>query len=113
MSTKRTPISRPARRQISPAVVEIYRELCKLDQVRDACDKGKPDSTCKLPWSEFCKDCTRRQELSHQLYFALKLKPWQYPFGYRPQEPAGLTASQRDAFWAEQLETALAEALSW
>jgi hypothetical protein len=32
-----------------PEVVEAYRDLCKLKQIRDGCDKGKQDSTCKLP----------------------------------------------------------------
>lgn len=99
-------------RAFPPEVVAIYRELCRLDQVRDACDKGKQDSNCKLPFGDFCADCTRRHELSQQVYRLLNLRPWQWPFGYRPQEPAGLTAAQLDAWWARELSAALAVALA-
>jgi hypothetical protein len=108
MSTRK----RNTKGAFAPEVVAIYRELCQLEPIRRGCDQGMPDANCKLPWTESCAECTRHRELGDKLYFALSLKPWQYPFSYTPQEPAGLNEPELTAWWARELSAALAVALA-
>jgi len=108
MGTKRTPINRPALRRITPEAVSMYREICGLDPIRDGRVKDVgPNQTCKLPWGEQCAACSRRSELSTQLWRLLGLMPWHYPFSYQPPaEPRGLSRAKLEAWWTNELETA-------
>ena len=101
--TKRTPIKRAVRRQITPEITEIYSQMTSPET---AC-------TCVDPkaWihDEECDGCKKWKSLHNQLLDQLQLKPWQYPAVRRRGGPAAWSTPGAVELWRE-LEAALAEA---
>jgi hypothetical protein len=75
MPTKRTPISRSPRSQVTPAALEIFRKMLRLER----------KCTCKAEGGHECAACTEWQELDTALWCELRLKPWQMPSYERPE----------------------------
>ena len=74
MVTKRTPIGRPPRSQITPAAIAAFKRMQKLEV---AC-------TCKETESEYwghepCKACEMWWQQHSILSGELKLAPWEWP----------------------------------
>jgi hypothetical protein len=110
MTTKRTPINRAARRQITPHAADLFRQSCELEPIRDACIR---DKVCRSDRAnEHCAECAKSIELHLQLFRVLGLKPWHWIDYGGVEEPAGLSAAKREKWWTEALEEALADTLA-
>jgi len=84
MPTKRTPINRSPRSQITPAALEIFRKMLQLEK------------KCTCSGYE-CAACIEWQELDMVLGCELRLKPWQIPACEHPKDRDAPPPSSVDA----------------
>jgi hypothetical protein len=110
MSTKRTPINRPAKQRIPPEALEIFARMKELDATRCQC-KPRPEGH----WQEWpmCRSCDEWHKLNVALCRPLRLKPWAFPAVARPHWKPGygidpqIFAGQQQRY--RELAAALAE----
>jgi hypothetical protein len=90
MGTKRTPIHRDTRQQITPAAVEAFREMEKL-RTQCGCLLMKQGRRCSA-----CGEWWKQHSILHD---AVGAKPWQWPCFLDPDDdnpyPAGSPARRR------------------
>jgi hypothetical protein len=88
MGTKRTPIHRDTRQQITPAAVEAFREMEKL-RTQCGCLLMKQGRRCSA-----CGEWWKQHSILHD---AVGAKPWQWPCFLDPDDdnpyPAGSPAA--------------------
>src|SRR5262245_49886519 len=77
MPTKRTPINRSPRSQVTPQALAVFRKMLRLEK----------KCTCKGPdWDGYCATCIEWHELDMVLGCELRLKPWQIPACAHPRD---------------------------
>src|SRR5262245_39862087 len=74
MSTKRKPISRPPRVQITQLAIRLFTEMAALSCTCAARDQG---GECR--GHEQCAGCTKWWELHARLHHELRCRPWEWP----------------------------------
>jgi hypothetical protein len=111
MSTKRKPISRPPRVQITPLAIRLFTEMAAIP-----CTCPSSDGGGKYREHQQCAGCERWWELHRQLHVELRCRPWQWPCIEHPYSvcpfPEGSYAAQswRANEEARQMWQALARA---
>jgi hypothetical protein len=104
MSTKRTPINRPARQQIPPEALDIFRKMKTVEQRDDCRCEPRDWDGAYWDWTP-CRSCEEWNALNAALCRPLKLRPWQFPAVEHPDAqcpyPAGSHAA---AQWKPDLE---------
>jgi hypothetical protein len=83
MSTKRTPIHRPAKARIPPEAIEIFARMKELEAARCRC-KPRPDIIDYWKTWAPCEICVAWHRLNVLLCRPLRLKPWDFPAVARP-----------------------------
>jgi hypothetical protein len=97
--TKRTPIGRHARPQITPFAIEAYREMKRLEPLC-TCLPGEPPHSCPT-----CEDWYRMLMVVH---LELRARPWEIPcLDPDPPEPDDDKAMRRKHARYLALEAAL------
>jgi hypothetical protein len=102
VSTKRTPLNRPGRRQISDAAIAAFRRLRAAGQ-RCTC---APRDWGGEYWRHVpCNACDEWWAAHNELYRALGLPPWRWPAVADPEAanpyPDGSTAAKG---WSQDAE---------
>jgi hypothetical protein len=95
MSTKRTPLRRDTRRQITPEAADLFRQM---EALKLRCTRAPIDWKGACWKQDSCAACDERQRLQGELHSALALKPWEWPAYQHPDSvcpyPAGSHAAQ-------------------
>ena len=86
MPTKRTLINRAPRSQVTPAALDVFRKMLRLEK----------KCTCKEPDLVECAACTEWQELDTVLWSELQLKPWQMPSYEHPENAEPRSSDHAD-----------------
>jgi hypothetical protein len=82
MSTKRTPIDRPPRIEITARAVALWEQIQVLE-----CTCA-PRSWGANYWNdELCDGCAERNRLRRAIHAELRLKPWEIPAVMAPDTP--------------------------
>jgi hypothetical protein len=94
VTTKRVPIDRPRRHEITARAVELFVAMEKIECVCSARDWAGEY------WKhEFCQGCERWWRMHSQLHRELRLKPWHWPAYTHPEAvcpyPEGTPAAQK------------------
>jgi hypothetical protein len=80
MSTKRKPISRPQRVQITPLAIRLFTEMAAISCTCAPCDGGDEH------WGhEECAGCKTWWKLHGRLHQELQCRPWQWPCVQAPE----------------------------
>jgi hypothetical protein len=74
MSTKRKPISRPPRMQITPLAIALFKQMARI-----ACTCAPHDRSGTYVRYEMCAGCKTWWDLHRQLHHELQCRPWQWP----------------------------------
>jgi hypothetical protein len=102
MATKRTPIGRPPRSQITPAAIEIFR---RMQAVEAACTCEPVDWGGEYWNHRTCAACEEWWDAHSALWRELRKKPWQWPCVQHPAArcpyPEGSYAANQ---WGPNLE---------
>jgi hypothetical protein len=109
MSTKRTPISRPAKARIPPEALDMFARMKELEGKRCRCKppKWKPNppgafTTDGGSWvPQTCSRCEEWHKLNVALCRPLRLKPWDFPAVARPHWERGYGVD-REIFAGQQ-----------
>jgi hypothetical protein len=94
MPTKRTPIHRPPRNSITPAALEAFRKMQRLEK---KCTCEEPDWDGEYWKREQCPACTQWWEQHSILWRELRLKSWQWPAYERPEDAESPSNDKADA----------------
>jgi hypothetical protein len=81
MTSKRTPINRPPRATITPAALEAFRKMQRLER---RCTCEEPDWDGAYWNQEQCPACEQWWAQHSILHGELRLRPWQWPAYRRP-----------------------------
>jgi hypothetical protein len=84
VTTKRTPINRPSRTRVTPAALEAFRAMQRLER-RCAC---KDDDDCPA--------CQQWGEQHAILHSELRLAPWQWPAYEHPDDVDAFQSDHAD-----------------
>jgi hypothetical protein len=106
MPTKRRPIERARRPQVTQAWAEVFKRVCQLSPLYLECIRGTCHSTTV---DRRCAECHEYFELGALLKTHFSVRAWQ-ELSDDFVEPAGLSAQRSAEWWADALGHALAEA---
>src|SRR5262245_1279535 len=86
MATKRTPIDRPFRREISDNAIGIF---LKMEELRRAC-RCEPVDPDRYWEHEKCAACVARRQAHVELHNELGVRPWDLVFDlWSPEKESG------------------------
>jgi hypothetical protein len=109
MTTKRTPIHREARTQITPEAADLYRKICcELAPTYLGClRKSCPNRSA----GRGCDTCREHHKLSGKLHNMLGLKPWHFPLSKCEPPEEAMSSAKLATWWQEALAEVVEEAL--
>jgi hypothetical protein len=93
MTTKRKPINRPPRVQITPLAIRLFTEMAAI-----SCTCAPRDRGDEYRGHKECAGCTTWWELHGRLHQELQCRPWEWPCIRSPETecpyPLGSPANQ-------------------
>jgi hypothetical protein len=92
MSSKRKPISRPLRVQITPLAIRLFTEMAAI-----SCTCAPRDWKGEYRGHQECAGCERWWELHRQLHNELGCRPWQWPCIEHPNSVSPYPEGSRTA----------------